>query len=282
MKVFTIFVFFCVALTTNAQHKAFKEELEPFVLPNHSVLDYAIGDINNDNLEDAIIIFKRFGEDTIPMGDNAFFNDPIPRPMLLLLRDTFGSMYEAKRIDHLIKCRSCGGEEDEPFESLTIKNNILTFIFKSGTAKRVFTETLHYQWNGKNSHWYLNSFKVSEYFTLNSVGENSYHFTITQDEFLQPITMDDDPFWAIRRSEIYNNKISIRIDTTFFYNEPDINAQPNGKYLLKGESAFPLIETKHFLWILYIHPKTLKKTRGFILKQGITVAIRKPYKKTIH
>src|SRR5258705_11535610 len=84
------------------------EEAKKFILPGYEPLDYIIGDLNNDQKPDAILLLTKKKDDS---GKNY---EPL-RPFLLLIRQPNNKLVQALRNDHAIMCEFCGGIVADPY-----------------------------------------------------------------------------------------------------------------------------------------------------------------------
>jgi hypothetical protein len=71
----------------NGQEIMLPEEVTSFVTAGLQTLDFKTGDLNGDKLQDAILILKNTGEDTL-------ITDDLPRPLLILIRQTNNKLKE--------------------------------------------------------------------------------------------------------------------------------------------------------------------------------------------
>ena len=61
----SVIVKICLSSTAMAQEKKLPEELKPFIPAGYEMLDFVTGHLDNDNSNDAILILKVAGEDSI-------------------------------------------------------------------------------------------------------------------------------------------------------------------------------------------------------------------------
>jgi hypothetical protein len=127
-----------------------ENELAQFLLPGHEVLDFQKGDINADGLEDGILVQKAIDE----LEAYEVSGQPVPRPLMLLLRQQDGALKLAARNDQLVYCVECGGMMGDPYQGITIKGNYFSIEHMGGSAWR-WSHIITFKYNPKKQGWYL-------------------------------------------------------------------------------------------------------------------------------
>jgi hypothetical protein len=122
---------------------------EAFVLPGHTILGSARGDLNKDAYPDGVLVLAVEGEEN---ADPAA--DPAPRPLLLLLGREDGSYQMAGRNDKVVLCHSCGGVFGDPYEGITIKDGYFSIEHYGGSNWR-WTRIITFKWSEKDKTWLL-------------------------------------------------------------------------------------------------------------------------------
>jgi hypothetical protein len=116
-------------------------DVEPFVEKNTTILAVERGDLNRDSREDAVLVLDPEDPDQ-------------PRPLLLLLRGTDGTLKLAKRSDKAVGCRQCGGIMGDPFQSVTIGKGRFTIEHYGGSSWRWSSSTT-FAWSRRYQSWQL-------------------------------------------------------------------------------------------------------------------------------
>src|SRR5262245_46363853 len=90
-----------------SQGKEPPAELQAFVPQGHEIFDFAMGDLDGDGRDDAILVARR--------PDEKDLEDESPRPLLLLIREVDGRLKQARRSDRIVYCLKCGGMMGDPY-----------------------------------------------------------------------------------------------------------------------------------------------------------------------
>ena len=158
-KSFSLFcLFFTSLLTITAQtkHETFLTVIEKLptkisihIPKGYQVLDTTFGNLNFDNYQDLIIVLKSPKEDTSNNLDN-----PIKRPLLILLGDNNNQYKLAFQNDNVVYCNVCGGMMGDPFNNITIKNGYFTVEHYGGSDWR-WTEFITFKFDKTSKRFYL-------------------------------------------------------------------------------------------------------------------------------
>ena len=246
-------VFFLLQINTAAaQNKILPEEAKPFILPGYEVMDYITGDINNDTKEDALLVLKQKGEDSID-------TDPC-RPLLVLTRQINGTLAKAVQNDSAILCRHCGGVFGDPYEGISIKKNGFEISFYGGSSWRWY---YHYSFsfNVSKNNWYL-SRQEEGYYHNTEIDETQKDATIEREE------LGDISFSSFNANlNLTETKWKVAVAKTFFYNNPKLGSKPRKGYLIKGDIVSSYKQYKNFIKAEF--SKNEKSSSGFILKKDL-------------
>ena len=136
---FVVLLFRCafiVGQTGIAQLPASGPSIGAFIPENWLPLDTTIGDLNNDQRDDAVLVLQC--RDTIPgdttgLGTDFFFAPP--RTLAILFGTAEGYML-ALQNDHFILRSNEGGAFFDPFEGVEIKDGTFLIYFYGGSAWR--------------------------------------------------------------------------------------------------------------------------------------------------
>ncbi len=139
-----------VASNSRSMKAATEQDLAPFLLKNHMILDFKNGDLNNDNLTDVILIQKAKDEEQT----SSVTEHPTPRPVMLLLRQKDGSLKLAARNDKLVYCVDCGGVFGDPYEGISIKGNYFSIEHYGGSAWR-WSKIITFRYDKATKNWLL-------------------------------------------------------------------------------------------------------------------------------
>ena len=246
-------VFLLITNTLLAQPKILPEEAKAFVLPGYEMLDYVIGDINNDKKPDALLVLKQTGEDSID-------TDPC-RPLLVLTRQVNGTLVKAAQSDSAILCRHCGGVFGDPYEGISIQKNVFTISFYGGSSWR-WAYRYTFSFNPLKSNWFL----IRQF-------ELSYH-NIDIDATQEQATIEKEELGDISIGSFNANfnfdksNWKVTAAKTYFYNNPKIDSKPRKGYLIKGDEVSSYIQYKNFVKV-YFSNKEKRSTAGFILKKDL-------------
>jgi hypothetical protein len=97
-----------------------------------------------------VLALKRVGEEKAPDADD----EPVRRPLLLLLGQNDGSLKLAARNDYVVLCGSCGGVMGDPFEGITIKDGYFSIEHSGGAGWR-WTRIITFKWSEPDKDWRL-------------------------------------------------------------------------------------------------------------------------------
>lgn len=243
----------CLAAECTAQEKILPAELHPFVLPGYDLLDFKEGDLNGDKKNDALLILKQKGEDTID-------SEPA-RPMLLLIRKPAGKLSLQKRNDSLVMCYRCGGVFGDPYEEINITNTGFKISFYGGSNWR-WAYNFSFSYFSKKDDWIL----VKE--------SNLYYNSAYPEKTTKDYTIGTDELGEIRfeacksRPPYIESKWKVASPKAFFYDQPKFNSKPRKGYLVQGDIITGTRMLKNFVEASYQN-KNGDFTYGFILKQHL-------------
>ena len=152
-----------------------KDSLFKNIPSDYSILDSASGNLNRDEYQDLIIVFKK--NDEAEISD---INDkPVNRPLLVYIGTPDGKYQLVARNDKAVLCYNCGGMWGDPYEGLAIKNGYFTIEHYGGSAWR-WSCYITFKYSEKNSKWYL--YKD---------GGDSYHTSDPENVETKVKTVDD-------------------------------------------------------------------------------------------
>ena len=233
------------------------DEAKSFVLTGYEVLDYIIGDLNNDKRPDAMMVLKLIGEDTL-MLDN---EKDAKRPLLLLIRQANGKLKLAKRNDDVVMCRQCGGMYGDPYVGIKISPGSFILQFYGGSPSWRWGFDYSFRFNSLKKDWFIEQELESLYHMtepdksrdlnigVEELGEISF-------EKYKPHDDSEETTWKVKAAK------------TFFYNNPDLKSKPRKGYLVKGDKVISSRELKNFIRV-YFSNKKERISEGFILKKDL-------------
>ena len=254
IKYLAIVLLSALTLPSIAQTKTLPAEARSFVLKGQEMLDYITGDLNGDKKPDAILILKRLGEDTTSDFD-------IPRPFLILIRQTNGKLTKVLQNDSLVLCSKCGGVFGDPYESTTITKNGFTIQFYGGSSWR-WGSTYRFVYRPAKNNWFLVNEKQLSYQT----GDPE---KTTKEVTIEELELGEVPVDKFSNASQYAEaKWKVTAVKTFFYDAPKLGNKPRKGYLLKGNTVTGLREFKNFVEVNFEGAKE-RITTGYVLKKDL-------------
>ena len=260
MKVFSLLIiFFIVHLpAVHAQNPNLPAELKPFIQKGYEAMDFAKQDMNGDKLPDYILILKVKGEDTMSF-DN--LNWEAARPLLLILRQSNGSLKQTVSNNDLILCRQCGGVMGDPYQGLTVKPGEFSANFYGGSSWR-WTEGYTFRYDNIKKDWFLQT-HASSSFQSGDPEKTLEEKIINRSEIGDLSLQNFTPYYNADSSTWKVNVVK-----TFFYTSPDIKSKRKKAYLVKGNLVTSIKKFKNFIECSFTNSKEAT-TYGFILKKDL-------------
>ncbi len=247
-----------VSVNAVAQNTTVPEELKPFIMPGYEVMDVVKGDLNKDKLDDYLLVLKTAGEDTFSF-DNTDWD--ARRPMLVIIRQTNGTLKTAAVNNELIFCKNCGGVMGDPYQGLTIKSGEFTADLYGGSSWR-WAESFTFRYDAVKKNWFLQKHKSTSFQsgdperTMNeSVISRSETGDISIEKFT-PHYNADSSSWKVKAAK------------TYFYNSPVIGSKPGKAYLVKGNKVVSFKQFRNFVECSFTNSKGTVTT-GYILKKDL-------------
>lgn len=146
------------------------QTVEAFVPENIEIHDRISGDFNADGLDDEIIVLidKKEKEDDQ-------YNYDCNRPLIILQKTKTGYILSGK-CNEAILCKNCGGAFGDPYESISLKKNVLNISHYGGSAHRWSRD---YTFRFQRNQWVLIGASESSYWSLGEcdgiVGDAGYN-----------------------------------------------------------------------------------------------------------
>lgn len=144
--------------------------IHSFVPKGWSIKDSIKGDFNKDKLEDVVLVLYNKVEEK----EDSYEYD-CNRPLLILQKTNNGfalSAYTSKGV----LCKRCGGAFGDPYESISLENNVLNISHYAGSAWRW---SKNFTFRFQNNKWLLIGCSDNSYWSLGecngSVGEAGYN-----------------------------------------------------------------------------------------------------------
>lgn len=113
--------------STSAQVAKEWEKIKSFIPLGYKLLDLVSGDLNEDGFVDFAIVLKNQNEDN---------NGDALRPLLLITGSKHNKLTLRERNDSVVLCKNCGGIFGDPFQSVTIKEGVLSVKHNVGSSWR--------------------------------------------------------------------------------------------------------------------------------------------------
>lgn len=133
--------------------------IEAFIPQGWKIMDSVSGDFNNDRQIDVVVVLVSEMEST---DDQASFE--CNRPLLILQKTPTGFLMSSYAKEAVL-CKGCGGVFGDPYDGISLKNNVLNISHYGGSAWRWSSNfTFRFQKN----QWQLIGCSQSSYW---SVGE---------------------------------------------------------------------------------------------------------------
>lgn len=248
------FVFLLFSTLVLAQGKRLPDELKPFLLTGHEMLDFATGDLNGDKRSDVILILKRTGEDSLSEEDYL-------RPLLILTRQVNGQLKLVVRNDSAILCRRCGGVFGDPYQQTEISNNGFRFYFYGGSAWR-WTSQYDFTWRPSKNNWMLVR-ETQGSFNAGDPESTMKETTITEGE-LGEISISG----FNSQAPYEDSRWKVKAVKTYFYDNPQQGSKPRKGYLVKGNTVTGIRHLKNFIQVSFDNGRSVI-TEGFILRKDL-------------
>ena len=251
--IFLIHFLMVAARPLLAQPAQIPDEIKPFILSGHEVLDLQTGDINQDNRIDAILICKNKLEDST-------WDEFLPRPFLVLIRQANGKLKQVIRNDKAIMGRHEGGVFGDPYQSLDLFTGGFRISFYGGSNWRWVYE-YEFRWNPLRKLWVL-QYESSESF-------NSMDMEATMKSIrIDAAELGDWPLEKFRYDGFtVQSKWKVVAAKTYFYDQPKLGSPRRKGFLVKGNTAEATRILKNFVELSYDNGKEI--TTGYILKKDL-------------
>jgi hypothetical protein len=238
----------------NGQEIMLPEEVTSFVTAGLQTLDFKTGDLNGDKLQDAILILKNTGEDTL-------ITDDLPRPLLILIRQTNNKLKEVVRNEIAVMRRNSGGVFGDPYEGLQLFENGFSLSFYGGSSWR-WAYNYEFRWNAVKKNWLL----MKETQSVFHAGDPERTMKHTEIEAKELGEILFEKFSSDTGYE--DSKWKVKASKTFFYDKPKPGIKPGKAYIIKGNIATGIRQLKNFVEVSFENSKGII-TQGFILKKDL-------------
>ena len=128
---------------------ALPPEVRPFVLPGTKAIGLERGDLNGDGRIDVVLVLElqksRPGDDEIREGQ---------RPILILARQSDGTLVLAARNNAAAHCSTCGGVMGDPFMGIVVGSKTLTVSNYGGSGWR-WSADYRFDYSRRDEAWQL-------------------------------------------------------------------------------------------------------------------------------
>lgn len=115
-----------------------------------AILDTSFGDLNGDQVEDVVVVYKRVNEEQLWQDSS----QESLRPLLIYLGQLDGTMRFSERSDNAVMCHMCGGAFGDPFLEVAIKEGQFTVHHLGGSSDR-WTRSTSFAYDKVESTWML-------------------------------------------------------------------------------------------------------------------------------
>lgn len=229
-------------------------EFNPFIIRGFDLLDFATGDLNADNREDAVLVLRQGNEDSV-------FDDRLDRPLIILIRQPNGKLKQTVRNDSAVMARYEGGVFGDPYQEIRISRNGIDLYFYGGSAWRWAYE-YRFDWEPATRNWYLTKETESSFNSTDP--EMKIREVVINKTELPRLTLS-----AFSPGSGYREaRWQVRAARTFFFDNPVMGSKPRKGYLVKGDIIRGTRELKNFIRAEFEN-KAGDITEGFILRRDL-------------
>ena len=128
-----------------------KNELSKSIGENWNLLEYTIGDINNDKKEDIIVI------------GNSSIDKELNRKIYLFINQNGNKFKILATNNNIIECAECGGAGvGEPYQQTIIKKKYFSFELLYGSCEKTKV-TITFKYDIKRNWWFLHKSVNQDY-----------------------------------------------------------------------------------------------------------------------
>lgn len=136
-------------------------EVRPFVAEQTRPLSLAGADLNGDGRQDFALVLER--QKAQPSHTDI---KDLQRPLLILVRQSDGTLKEVKRNDMVVYCSTCGGMMGDPFQGVQAGTKTFTVSHYGGSSWR-WSVDYRFDYSRRDTTWQLvrveeKSFHASE------------------------------------------------------------------------------------------------------------------------
>jgi hypothetical protein len=150
-------------------------DVKPFIEQGTLPLALEAADLNGDGLKDRVLVLEKQKKTALEaeMEENQ-------RPLLILIRESKGSLKLAKRNDKIVYCSSCGGVLGDPFQGIKASSKSFEVYLNGGSRERWSFE-YRFNYSRKDNTWQLARVRETYYDTLKPNAETTEVYTPPKD-----------------------------------------------------------------------------------------------------
>jgi len=152
------------------------EKVSKFIPNGYSVLRFAQGDLNNDNIDDLILVLNKKGEESLSTSEH-----PLKRKLLILIEQPDTSYILAAQNENVVYYYNYDPNFKDAFVDLNIKKGMFSIDHYGGFAQR-WGRTTVFKYNASAKKWYLTKYAF-ETFESTDIGKTTKEKTYTVRDF---------------------------------------------------------------------------------------------------
>ena len=147
--IFINFVLMALVAVAQNDEVAVPSEVKPFVEKGKIAIALERGDLNADGRPDMVLVTSEFVAE-----DAAWEEGAGERSVMILVRESSGSLRLAARNDVIVYCQNCGGVFGDPFAGVDVKGTRFTVNNYGGSNDR-WSYSYTFDYSRRDTTWQL-------------------------------------------------------------------------------------------------------------------------------